>query len=324
MNSSPIRIVLLTTGLSRLVKPLVSSELNVVGICEASSRSWQAKKDHSTIRRILAYCVKKVPIRHLSLKDYAKKKEIPYFYFRPGAERDLITFLEDCATDLLVVYSMSFLLKSEVLNSIRLGAINLHPSYLPDYRGPNPDFWQYYDLELNPGVTVHYLDPGEDTGDILVQERVSIPLGIRSPDRLDILISEIGVRLLFESIRRIQEKNVKTIKQPRDSNTKRARIVKRNEHKKLIKWKEWPVEKVWHILRGTETWLDAVEQPKGFFRGQRWRIEGYEVLNSTPVEPGEVGFYHGKKCIGANGGVVYIKLRFRIKRLLKSWLYNGF
>lgn len=66
---------------------------------------------------------------------------------------------------------------------------------LPEYRGPNLDIWQYINLEMNPSVTVHY--KGENTGGILNQERVHIPLGTKS---LDKLIGEVGARNLIKTI----------------------------------------------------------------------------------------------------------------------------
>ncbi|WP_281085258.1 formyltransferase family protein, partial [Methanosarcina acetivorans] len=69
--------------------------------------------------------------------------------------------------DLIVVFSMSHLLKENVFNVPSYGTVNIHYSYLPEYGGPNPLFWQYYDYILDPGVTLHYVDKGEDTGNVI-------------------------------------------------------------------------------------------------------------------------------------------------------------
>ncbi|AAM07923.1 formyltransferase family protein [Methanosarcina acetivorans] len=73
--------------------------------------------------------------------------------------------------DLIVVFSMSHLLKENVFNVPSYGTVNIHYSYLPEYGGPNPLFWQYYDYILDPGVTLHYVDKGEDTGNVIYQRR---------------------------------------------------------------------------------------------------------------------------------------------------------
>ncbi|MBY0369425.1 formyl transferase [bacterium] len=73
--------------------------------------------------------------------------------------------------DFLVSYGYRHILKKEVLDLFPDRAINLHISYLPWNRGADPNLWSFID-GTPKGVTVHYLDEGVDTGDILVQKRL--------------------------------------------------------------------------------------------------------------------------------------------------------
>jgi len=61
------------------------------------------------------------------------------------------------------------------------GFLNLHPSLLPAYRGPQPLFWQLRE-GAPTGATVHYLDTGLDTGDIAAQTAVPLPDGLPGPE----------------------------------------------------------------------------------------------------------------------------------------------
>lgn len=73
--------------------------------------------------------------------------------------------------DIIVSYNYRFILKSDVISIPKMGVINLHVSYLPWNRGADPNFWSH--VEGTPkGVTVHYIDPGIDTGDIITQKKV--------------------------------------------------------------------------------------------------------------------------------------------------------
>lgn len=73
--------------------------------------------------------------------------------------------------DFLVSYGYRYILKKDVLDLFPDSAINLHISYLPYNRGADPNFWSF--IEGTPkGVTIHYLDEGVDTGDIIVQKEV--------------------------------------------------------------------------------------------------------------------------------------------------------
>lgn len=76
--------------------------------------------------------------------------------------------------DLCIIAHFERLIKSPILEIPRMGFINLHPSLLPWYRGMSPQHWPIINGDQETGVTVHYVDAGVDTGDIILQERIPI------------------------------------------------------------------------------------------------------------------------------------------------------
>lgn len=73
----------------------------------------------------------------------------------------------------LISYGYRHILKKDVLDQLQDRAINLHISFLPWNRGADPNLWSI--LEDTPrGVTIHYLDEGVDTGDIIAQKNVAL------------------------------------------------------------------------------------------------------------------------------------------------------
>ena len=77
--------------------------------------------------------------------------------------------------DMIISYNYRYILDKDVIAFIerKKGAINLHISYLPYNRGTDPNFWSI--VEGTPtGVTIHKINKGLDTGDILLQKRVPI------------------------------------------------------------------------------------------------------------------------------------------------------
>lgn len=66
-------------------------------------------------------------------------------------------------------------LKPSLFEIPELGTINVHKSFLPNYRGMPPGFWELHDGQDFTGVSVHWVAAGLDTGDIVAQERVAIP-----------------------------------------------------------------------------------------------------------------------------------------------------
>jgi methionyl-tRNA formyltransferase len=83
-----------------------------------------------------------------------------------------VDYILENGFNFLISYGYRFILRKEILNLFPYRAINMHISYLPFNRGADPNFWSF--IERTPkGVSIHYLDEGVDTGDIIVQKEVS-------------------------------------------------------------------------------------------------------------------------------------------------------
>jgi methionyl-tRNA formyltransferase len=89
----------------------------------------------------------------------------------------LRAFAQEIATesfDLFVLASYGRILPQELLDLARLGAINVHPSLLPKYRGATPIQSAIAHGDVETGVSIMLMDAGLDTGDVVLQERVAI------------------------------------------------------------------------------------------------------------------------------------------------------
>lgn len=73
--------------------------------------------------------------------------------------------------DFIISYGYRYIIKPGIVRKFKNKSINLHISYLPWNKGADPNLWSF--LEDSPkGVTIHYIDNGLDTGDIIVQKEV--------------------------------------------------------------------------------------------------------------------------------------------------------
>jgi methionyl-tRNA formyltransferase len=73
--------------------------------------------------------------------------------------------------DWIFSYGYSHIIKPYIINKAKNPIINLHISYLPYNRGADPNLWSW--IEQTPkGVTIHKIDEGIDTGDILIQKKI--------------------------------------------------------------------------------------------------------------------------------------------------------
>lgn len=107
------------------------------------------------------------------LEDYAKRKEITCFT-NVSASKEYYEYLKERNIDLIIVASFHQILKKNLIDLPKLGVINLHPSLLPKYRGPNPLNWVLLNSESKTGVTAHYLTEKIDAGNILKQKEIII------------------------------------------------------------------------------------------------------------------------------------------------------
>lgn len=91
------------------------------------------------------------------------------FYTEEKIDADFVKGLNPA---MIISYNYRHILRNDVLSIPKMGAVNLHISYLPWNRGANANVWSF--LEDTPkGVTIHQIDEGIDTGDILLQKEVS-------------------------------------------------------------------------------------------------------------------------------------------------------
>ncbi len=85
---------------------------------------------------------------------------------------DLVRELTRLAPDILVVAGFNHLLSAELIQLPRLGGLNIHPGRLPQERGAAPLFWALKAGRTQLGWTIHLLDKGEDSGDIIYQGEI--------------------------------------------------------------------------------------------------------------------------------------------------------
>jgi methionyl-tRNA formyltransferase len=120
----------------------------------------------------------------------------------------------------LISYGYRYILSNEVLGKMKLtrskrrgkfynNAINLHISYLPWNRGADPNFWSFID-NTPKGVTIHYLDEGIDTGDIIVQKEITLDTN-NGTLATTYKTLQLGIQELFKQ-NRINIKNGKNLR----------------------------------------------------------------------------------------------------------------
>lgn len=128
------------------------------------------------------------------------------------------------------------ILKEKLFSIPRFGTLNLHKAKVPDYRGMPPAFWELWNDEKSIGCTVHWMDSGLDTGDVVA--KISIAREKFSTLRgLQLSLDEIGIRLMCDAVDNINRDTAQSTPQIPGGKTYRKPTLNQVHHlkKKLDK-----------------------------------------------------------------------------------------
>jgi len=128
----------------------------------------------------------------------------PVWEVGPLSDRPTLEMLAALRPDLIVVACFPRLFPAPLLQIPRYGCLNLHPSLLPAYRGPVPLFWMARHGEDRAGVTLHFLDEGLDSGDIVAQTVLPWPDGLAESE-LEQFGAAAGAELIQAAVNQLAQ-----------------------------------------------------------------------------------------------------------------------
>jgi methionyl-tRNA formyltransferase len=227
------------------------------------------------------------------VKQLAVDHHLPVFQPSKIKTEEALSEFTSHKADVAVVVAYGRILPESFLKAFPGGAINVHFSLLPKYRGAAPVNWAIVNGETRTGVTTMKMDAGLDTGDILLVKETEIGAAETAPDLMDRL-SIIGAELLSETIHRLEE--LEPVAQDHSAATF-APIMKRDDG--LI---DWSME-----ARGIENRIRGFQPFPGSFtsyRGQKltiWKAKPVSILESKTTAFGQVIEAHGDDLIVSCG-----------------------
>ncbi len=119
-----------------------------------------------------------------SVKQTVEKYGIPVIERSDLNSPEFIELIKQYNADLFISIASPIIFKEQLIDLPKIDCINIHNAPLPYYRGMLPNFWQLYNGEKESGITIHRIEKGIDTGDIIKQ----IFLPIAPDESLDELI----------------------------------------------------------------------------------------------------------------------------------------
>ena len=236
------------------------------------------------------------------VKQFALAHNIPVYQPVKIKTPDAIQTFREHGADIAVVVAYGRILPETFLNAFPQGAVNVHFSLLPKYRGAAPVNWAIVNGEKETGVTTMRMDAGLDTGDILMQQATLIGEFETAPELMERL-SLTGAELLSKTLADLSRI------EPRPQEHQKATlapIMKREDG--LIDWSMTAVD-IANRVRGFQAFPTAFT----YFRSDKLTIWSatLELADNEVITPGEIVFVEKDHLqIGCGGSTI-----LRIKEL---------
>lgn len=160
----------------------------------------------------IKFIVPRFDTRDETLSSYAENYNIDYFKLKNINAPDALKKISSYECDLLVSMSFNQIFKKEIINLAPLKIINCHAGKLPFYRGRNILNWVLINDEKEFGITVHYVDEGIDTGDIISQRIFPINDDDDYKTLLELSYTECA-SILYETLLKFLENDIRPVPQ---------------------------------------------------------------------------------------------------------------
>ncbi|ABB36815.1 methionyl-tRNA formyltransferase [Oleidesulfovibrio alaskensis G20] len=219
-------------------------------------------------------CGRGLECRPSAVKSLALEHGLPVFQpLNFKAEED-VRQLAALQPDVLVVAAYGLILPQCVLDIAPRGAVNVHASLLPRYRGAAPIQRAIMNGDAVTGVTIMQMEAGLDSGPMLLQRATGIGITDTAATMHDEL-ADLGGRLLVEALGRMMKGELVPMEQNHEAATHAPKLTKADGE---IVWNR-PAREVDAHIRGVHPW------PGAFFALRR---EGHKTLR-VGIEPGCTG-----------------------------------
>lgn len=227
--------------------------------------------------------------------------------------------LQEILPDAILVVAYGRIIPPWMLSLPRYGNLNLHASLLPKYRGAAPIQWAIANGEPETGVTTMRIDEGLDTGDILLQARVTIDV-TQTAAELSPVLAGVGAELMVQTLHGLEAGSIKPTKQNDESATL-APILQREDGR--VDWNRTATE-IYNRWRGFQPWPGAFT----IFREKKLILQAVRVVQESEntAAPGTLLRHGGNLLVACGQGTRLELLEVQAegkRRMSASSFING-
>jgi len=212
------------------------------------------------------------------VKQVAQEYGIKILQPEKASDEQFCDTIRSLEPDLLIVVAFGQILKNNLLMIPSWGALNIHASLLPKYRGAAPIHWAILNNETKTGLTAMRMDEGLDTGPVLLQEEVVIHEHETAGSLHDRLAGMSG-DFIIKTLKGLAENRLKEMHQDPNEATYATKI---DRGMSLIKW-DRPANAISGLIRALDPWPGAFTTLEGkeikLFSS---RVTGKEARDELP------------------------------------------
>ncbi len=203
-------------------------------------------------------------------------------------KQDFREQIEQLRPDAIIVVGYGRIIPQWMIDLPTFGNINLHASLLPKYRGAAPIQWAIANGETTTGVTTMRIDAGLDTGDILLQQEVTIET-TDTALTLAPRLADIGADLMIRTLTGVASESIRP--RPQDNTQATLAPTLKKEDGRIDFHR--PAIEIWNRLRGFQPWPGAFTS----FRGKNLNV--WEAAHSRKqMERGELVIEANRLFVG--------------------------
>lgn len=184
---------------------------------------------------------------------FIKKYKLPEIKVKSANSEEMRDFILKSNADLIIVGTWREKICKQTFSMPKIGTINIHPSLLPRYRGPNPYMQVIKRGEKKSGVTIHLMDENLDTGPILLQKEIDILPNDTGKELRERTYFATRI-LLKEFLQKIQKEVIIPIKQNESRASYFGNIA---EVEKMLDFKNKTAEELYATIRALHPWLPS-------------------------------------------------------------------
>ena len=221
---------------------LINRGVNIIGLVIPGSKPTQALDTLNGIPIVQETA-------HATVENLALARHFPITYTDDPQTSQFGYEIEKLQPDYILVACFPYRLPSSVFQLPKVATLNIHPSLLPGYRGPQPLFWQLRNGELKMGVSLHLVNEELDAGDILLQTEVPLRPGMRGR-AIESRLGEFGAKQFLEAMRLYQLNNIN----PQQQSWIKATYNPNPKYEDFEISTNWSARRAFMFMRGTEEW----------------------------------------------------------------------